>query len=345
MSSTFCPAPWVARILHSDGTSTPCCYTKEQNIDLLKAEFLAGMKPKQCSYCWYREDNNLHSPRHDIINFANGADTIKLLSINLGNYCNAECITCNGNSSSKRNMWAKKHSPVEFIKQTISASEEQLDFSQYPNLSTIILIGGEPMLHPNTKPLLKKIIELGIAKDITISFNTNASLFDSEIIDLLTQFKSIAVTLSIDGAGVYFNYQRRPLLWNSVKDISLQWMNISESIVINYVVSAVSVWGFNDFVSWFSSLPESIQDKNPEVTFTHVTDKLYLTLNVLTEEQKAEWVASASEHRFKQSVIDILSSAEFSPMLVGRLREQIKLEDINATIKFAEIFPNWKLNA
>jgi sulfatase maturation enzyme AslB (radical SAM superfamily) len=342
----MCPAPWISRVVHSDGTIVPCCYTQEQNIERLKQDFLNGIQPTQCIYCWYHEDKNLPSPRGDLINFAKNSsvDSVQLLSLNLGNYCNAECITCNGSTSSKRNSWAKKHSKIEYIASTISISNIEIDFNQYPDLKMLTLIGGEPMLHPDTKPLLTKLVESGLSKNIDISFNTNASIFDLEIITLLQKFRSILVTLSIDGGGKYFEYQRRPLLWNNVKDISLQWMEISESIIINYVVSAVSIWGFNEFVAWYDRLPEVILKKNPEVKFVHVNDKMYLTLNVLSEQQKDEWIEFATDHKFKQSIIDILSTTQFNKRLVSKLSEHITLEDLTAKVKFFELFPNWKFN-
>lgn len=343
--SNMCPAPWVSRVLYSNGSITPCCYTQEKNIDQLKQDFLDGNRPLQCQSCWQKEDNNLHSPRQDFIDFTNGSltDSVRIISLNLGNYCNAECIICNGQTSSKRNTWARKNSKNQFFASTISVSNLEIDFEQYPDLTMVILIGGEPMLHPNTKPILLKIIETGLAKNITISFNTNASMFNEEIISLLKQFKSILVTLSIDSVGKYFEYQRRPLKWNTVANISSQWMKISETIVINYVVSAISIWGFDEFVNWYEQLPKDIVEKNPRVIFTHVYGIPHLELNVLTEEQKFQWITSATNHKFKKFIVDILNTTKFDSSLVKKLANQIAIEDITAKTKFSELFPNWKI--
>jgi sulfatase maturation enzyme AslB (radical SAM superfamily) len=345
--SNMCPAPWVSRVFRSNGSITPCCYTQEQNIDQLKNLFLSGTRPPQCQYCWYHEDNNMHSPRQDFINFSNEqlSDSVKMISLNLGNYCNAECIICNGQTSSKRNTWARKNSKNEFFASTISISNLEIDFEQYPDLMMVTLIGGEPMLHPNTKSVLIKMIELGLAKNVTISFNTNASIFDQEIVSLLKQFKSILITLSIDGAGKYFEYQRRPLEWNTVSRISLQWMEISESIIINYVVSAISIWGFSEFVSWYDQLPKNILEKDPHIIFVHVNSKPHLTLSVLTEEQRLQWISDTADHRFKQYIVDIFSTVKFNNRLLELLAKHVALEDQTAKVKFSDIFPDWKLNA
>jgi sulfatase maturation enzyme AslB (radical SAM superfamily) len=343
--NNICPAPWISRVISNVRDITPCCYTREKNIDQLKQDFLGGNRPLQCQSCWQKEDNNLHSPRQDFIDFANGqlTDSVRLISLKLGNYCNAECIICSGRASSKRNTWAKKHNKNEFFVSAISTNNLEIDFYQYPDLTMVILIGGEPMLHPNTKPILLKIIETGMAKNITISFNTNASIFDEEIISLLKQFKSILVTLSIDSVGKYFEYQRRPLKWDTVANISLQWMKISEIIVINYVVSAISIWGFDGFVDWYEQLPKDILEKNPRVIFTHVSCSPHLELNVLTEEQKFHWINSATNHKFKKFIVDILNTTKFDSSLVKKLANQVALEDITAKTKFSDLFPNWKI--
>jgi sulfatase maturation enzyme AslB (radical SAM superfamily) len=344
MKDNFCPAPWVSRFLNSNKFVTPCCYTTEQNINELKQKFSAGEKPKQCYYCWGLEAAGNHSPRQDLIEFTNNRkefDAVELLSINLGNYCNAECITCFGHGSSRRNTWAKKHNQKEYTISAVPASELDVDFAQYPSLRMLTLIGGEPTVHPDTKPLLNKLINIGIAKNIVISFNTNASKIDPDIMKLLTEFKGVFVTLSIDGAGKYFEYQRRPLEWTTVKSNAEQWMLISADIVINYVVTAISIWGFNEFVAWYEQLPVEIRNKTPKVTFTQVAGKPRLSLNVLTSEQRAQWGQQATPCVFKNELETMLNAALYQRSLVKLLEQQILIEDTASKIKFAELFPTW----
>ena len=346
-TNTLCPAPWMARMIQSTKNITPCCYTREENIDLLKQQFLAGNKPKQCQYCWDCEDNDLHSPRQDFIKFAGTPfnDQIEMITLHLGNYCNAECIICSGDVSSKRNNWAKKYNTVEFKKSTISdGNVNTIDFNLYPNLKLLTLLGGEPIIHPDTKSILSKIIKLGIAKNIDIGINTNASMFDNEINQMLKQFKKIFVTLSIDGAGSYFEYQRRPLKWDVVKEIANQWLEFSNHIIINYVVTSVSIWGFNDFIHWYDNLPPSILSKSFQLKFTHVVDKPYLTLRAMPDKQKALWINQAVEHKFKKQMLNILRDSPFDSKLLVEFSNQIVLEDIVSPIKFSELCPNWNLN-
>jgi sulfatase maturation enzyme AslB (radical SAM superfamily) len=327
--------------VHSDGKITPCCYTGATDIEQLKEKFTTGEQPAECQYCWQCESAGVHSPRED---FSRTLGTsVKMLSINLGNYCNAECIMCNGYTSSSRNTWAKIYNPGEFKLDTIQVANTDIDFSLYPDLEMITLIGGEPALHPSTGKILDKLIELGIAPNITISLNTNASRFDDKLIAQLKQFKDIFVTLSIDGAGEYFEYQRRPLKWTTVQPIALQWMQISKNIVINYVVTAISIWGFNEFVRWVEQLPQEIKDKQPQIILTPVSSEIsWLGLSVLNNEQRHTWVEQAVNHPKKQDILTMLASAPYTPC--PDFARQIALEDATAKKKFKEIFADWKLD-
>lgn len=345
-NTIHCNAPWVNRIIHSTGQIASCCYTVPFNIDIekLKESFSAGVKAPQCSYCWDAEKNNMHSPRLDFSNLT--GDTVTHLAINLGNYCNAECIMCNGNTSSSRNSWARIHNLREYNPNAITeVPVKNFNLTEYPDLTTLSLIGGEPAIHPSTIKILDYLIENDKAADIDIHLNTNSSKLSDPLIDQLRCFKSISVTLSIDGTGKYFEYQRRPLKWNQVKTIAEQWMHISENIVINYVVTAVSIWAFNDFISWFLALPASIHSKQPQIIMAHVRHfpHTHLTLNILTDEQKRQWMLLAVDHPTKQDIINILNSATYSVEQRTIFKEKIKLEDITSKIKFAEIFPDWDL--
>lgn len=352
----FCSAPWINRFVHPDGRLAPCCFSvvnDEQEIDELKQSFLQGELDPKCKFCWFNEDRKLSSLRQTAYQQTvdNPEDTslsrVKNLQINLGNYCNAECIMCNGGTSSSRNLWAKKYDKLRYFNNTIGIiNENNINFDQYENLEMITLLGGEPTIHPSTRPLLQKLIDSGQAKNIDINFNTNSSILDKKLIEILKQFRDIFVTLSLDSAGKYFEYQRRPLEWNTVKEIAKQWISISQGIEICYVVTAISVWGFNDFISWFTTELTAEQQSKISVKFDHAfgaTPSCW-SVTVLTDEQKKQWAESAIDHPLKQDISKIVNNINHNPMFLPLFVKQIAKEDITAKTKFAEIFPDWDLN-
>ena len=188
LPSNFCPAPWIARIIHVNGDISPCCFSKlknEQEIADLKKSFINNEKDSRCDFCWKNEEQGLHSPRFDFIKSAgfklefnkdiNSIDDIDQIQLVLGNYCNAECIICDGVNSSRRNTWTKQHNKIKWMQNAIQIANDNVDFSKYPNINTLSLIGGEPAIHPTTYTILDKFISNDTAKNISIRLSSNAS--------------------------------------------------------------------------------------------------------------------------------------------------------------------------
>lgn len=351
----FCPAPWINRFIHANGDVSPCCYTtstikNEMDISTLKASFNKGIQDSRCRHCWNQEEYSLHSPRLDYINASgdkieysdniNSVIDVDQITLLLGNYCNAECIICNGNTSSSRNSWEQKYQKKYNIN-AIHSTKHATKLLNYPTLATISLMGGEPTIHPLTHEILDQFIDAGTAKNMSISLTTNASRLDQKLIDKLKLFNIISVSLSIDGGGKYFEYQRRPLKWEIVKQVAAGWIAICDNVNINYVVTAISIWGFNDFIEWYNTIQHQIS----KVIFTHVEyGKEHLNLNILTDKQKTNWVDSAINHPFRDEIIKIINYSNYVPELLPIFRKAINLEDTTSLLKFADIFPNWDLN-
>ena len=352
-------------MLYSDGAVAPCCFfispiKTEKEISNLKESFVNDLQDPRCNYCWEREEKGTHSPRHDFNKLAGvdfkadqSIDTLTdviEIQLNIGNYCNAECIMCDGHNSSRRNTWVKKNNPKFYIDNSIQVANDTVDFSIYPNLKTIGLIGGEPSIHPTTHAILDKLINDGVAQNISIRLNTNASRLDQKLLDKLIKFDQISITLSIDGSGPYFEYQRRPLQWETTKQVSEKWMSISNNITINYVVTAISVWGFNGFIEWYENLSDKIKEKRPCVIFTSVFNQDggqidHLSVKILDDNQRKEWSDMAVEHPFKYEIERIMSNYDYDPGLLPSFKQAIELEDQSSKIKFSDLFPTWNLNA
>lgn len=357
-TNNFCPAPWTNRYINPLEEVSPCCDTQrvrsEADISKLKQAFLNDQQSPCCNRCWNNEKNQLHSARSDFIaatgnksSFSedvSSVDEVTQVSINIGNYCNAECIICSGWASSKRNNWLRKYDTKQHTIHTIRRANENIDELPYLNIKTLTLIGGEPTIHPSTYKILDYYINKGLSKNISISLVTNSSKLDPLLLDKLKLFDIVSITLSIDGGGSYFEYQRRPIKWSNVKHIAEQWMTVSNNIVINYVVTAISIWGFNEFLAWFSTLPSHILDKKPTIILTHVGNIPCLSLAVLNNEQRTNWIDQATDHPLKQQMINIINSTEYDQSLLSKLADKIKLEDTTSKLKFADIFPNWDLN-
>ena len=116
---------------------------------------------------------------------------------------------------------------------------ESLNSQTFKDLEYLHLLGGEPLMVVKHYEILQKIIDGGYAKNIQIEYNTNGThFFSKEQLNILSQFKKLAVNMSIDDIGSRFEYQRKNGVWADV------WENIKKFYALQ-----------NNFVSVTGILP------------------------------------------------------------------------------------------
>jgi len=158
---------------------------------------------------------------------ADGIKTNQLpidIQVDLGNYCNGQCVFCHPVSSSSL--------ATEFFK--IGLLDQKLDkpWTRYPelldkfvdsvvstpNVAYIHFIGGETIIDPAFKYILKKFIKHN-ATNVTLGFTTNLTVWDDEINELLLQFKQISLGLSIESLEPINDYARYPSKQDKTKEL------------------------------------------------------------------------------------------------------------------------------
>lgn len=155
--------------------------------------------------------------------------------IDLGNFCNSACIFCKPSSSSrlaneyyKLNLidklpdgnWTDNDQLVDKFIQTLSIS---------PNIQYLHFIGGETLITPAFKKILKALIDAGLNQSATIGFTTNLTVWDKEVIDLLLKFTGVNLGMSIESFDQINDYVRWPSKMSVVKDILDRWLTLSNN--------------------------------------------------------------------------------------------------------------------
>jgi MoaA/NifB/PqqE/SkfB family radical SAM enzyme len=79
--------------------------------------------------------------------------------------------------------------------------------------------GGEPFLIEEHFELLRFAVESGFAKNIEIHYNTNATVFPEEAIEIWKHFKTVEIAFSIDNVGKRFEYERYGADWEEANRI------------------------------------------------------------------------------------------------------------------------------
>ena len=253
---TFCVAPWVAVEVDANGSLKPCCAygsTREETssneffvenysnwrqhkLQPLRDDLLNGVKNKQCSACWIHEELDSPFSFRKIMNqryLSEKFDVSKLenpkfVTLLFGNFCNLKCLQCGPFASSSHEVEQKVHwnkfknlrslanqkvpyngNRKWFLTQEFSDLKNQLT----DNVEEILLIGGEPLITPEAIEFLGNVSN---PQNIELGVTTNASVLSDHVIELLSKFKRITITVSLDGIDKHAEYVRYGCAWEDV---------------------------------------------------------------------------------------------------------------------------------
>jgi len=200
-----------------------------EDVNTLRKKFLAGEKPEECIRCWTEEEAGVFSLRQQ--NQYNNRyridkPVVNYLSLKLSNKCNLACRICSPYLSS---LWQTQFNklnipliPADYY-ETVSLDKfegERLQalHDMSVNLEYLLIYGGEPLINDEVLDYIKFLVDKNLAKNISLTLNTNGTVYTDELIELLKQFKRINLFLSIDDIGTRFEYQRWPAKWNKIDD-------------------------------------------------------------------------------------------------------------------------------
>jgi sulfatase maturation enzyme AslB (radical SAM superfamily) len=153
--------------------------------------------------------------------------------IDLGNYCNSACVMCAPASSSRL---ASEFHRIGFIDKLpiLNWTEDpnRIDtlidlLCKTPNLTYLHFVGGETLITPGFKKILRALIKHDFRHNITIGLTTNLTVWDSEINQMLCEFKQVHLGMSIDSLTQVNDYVRYPSNIASVIGIMNQWIALS----------------------------------------------------------------------------------------------------------------------
>ena len=246
----------------------------------LRQQFRAGEKPKTCNRCWEEEAAGRTSKRMHTqvrlkelvpkVDWANDKpDQLWFIDLKLGNICNLKCRICGSWSSSK---WAdeelkympgidkKKHIAYTWLQQGAWPRKSEVFWDNMrellPNIKYFEFTGGEPWLIQEHFDLLKQAVDMGLAKDIDIHYNTNATQPIVPHLDLFKQFRRVDIAFSIDNVGDRFEYERYGATWSMANTIidtthtarDTHWSNITTQLC--FTINIQNVYYLEELLAW-----------------------------------------------------------------------------------------------
>lgn len=287
-SKTFCVAPWVHACVGPSGNLSPCCvfrqssqhnfrdYDQWLNSDDMKdlrRDLHQGRQHSGCERCW-RDERIGNESLRQIYNreFALQIDPHQLdqdwmakdattLDLKLGNLCNLKCVMCDGDSSSQIMSEYKNHlseyQALAFHKAPAVDTDFDWPLSQdfgnflqrfQDKLVWVKFTGGEPTIIPY---VIKTLAEIDHADRVTVSLTTNAHKLSTGFVSSLKRFRSVWISVSLEGVGDH-NQQIRYLSdWSQVERNMYDLANLPNvHFNVNHVLQCFSVETLIPLIQW-----------------------------------------------------------------------------------------------
>ena len=212
------------------------------NMKSLRQDLNSGVKSQFCQSCWkdeaagkssLRQEYNKQFAKHtdlkSIQDHNNGYNPSLpiVLDLNLSNICNFKCVMCTPYSSSRIGAELKQHhdkfKDLPFVRDITGSYDpdwpekelfQNLLTDAAPNVKSLELKGGEPLLIKNLISVIKSIPN---KEQSTIAITTNGSVeIDNDFLEELSKFKALWFFVSVDGIGKLGEYIRYGSHWEQV---------------------------------------------------------------------------------------------------------------------------------
>lgn len=200
------------------------------NLRQLRRQLMKGEWPSVCYNCKEAEDAGVASMRNiwnrslpeEIVPMVEHVDNknIYYLDLTFSTKCNSKCMTCGPALS---DFWEEEHTIIWELKDyqkekyqriCIDDTTAQKIVEDFPNVENISFVGGEPTISEEHIRFLNLLVDSGRSKNIKLNYVTNLTGYNDEMVLLWKNFKSVFVSVSIDGYDKVNDYIRYPIKWS-----------------------------------------------------------------------------------------------------------------------------------
>jgi MoaA/NifB/PqqE/SkfB family radical SAM enzyme len=331
-----------------------------------RESFVRNEQHPSCAACW--KSNDIFSPRikfsniqplndyiQHVMSGGNAESNLLKLEVKAGNRCNLKCRICGLINSSQ---WLKEtydyniHRGISVLPfkesdeykynqqcKWIDSDKFWTDTQSLNDIRVVHMMGGEPMMIPEHKLLLRNLLELPHASEIQVYYNTNATFVpDQELVDILGQFKKVLMSLSIDDIGERFEYQRKNASWDTVETV-LDFFKTKQhvwNVGIDPAISIFNIMYLDDLIEYFTSRGFDVFDN-------HFVDSLWNIRSISAEaKQEITQHYQFSKHRDHHTIktaLDYMQADENTDINTSMRNNRIQFFDKTRNESFATTFP------
>lgn len=271
MPDTFCNYIQKGLFVSHQGIGL-CCVVDKKYKNISPSEFWKGQVRKDalaqmhsnkpvngCSGCYKTEQRKMPSSR----NFAKSFDKLPtsvlptMLDVDFSNFCNLKCVMCGSLRSSE---WGKDRGlPVskisyDLIDDLISISDD---------VQHLTVQGGEPSIMPEYEYFFNKLDNNGLAHKIDVQIITNATNINKRFYDLLSKFKSVRLSVSVDAYGMANDYIRWPSKFSQITKNMQAISDLPSNVQVDILnsLNILSMFDYDKFLEWCGSMENLFESK------------------------------------------------------------------------------------
>ena len=269
-------------------------FYKNSEFQKIRSTLQSNIYPTECNTCWVMENQGTESMRQSNPYFMGIQDQtprITHVDLRLSNKCNLACRMCFAGDS---DQIAK----LEGIEIQPSDTSKILDLVlDLPDLKNIRFAGGEPFVMPEVIDFLNKLVSIE-RTDIEIEIITNCTSIKSSLITTLNKFKKVVIMASIDGVGTWFEFQRYPARWKSVRRNFEQIYNSNSIVKMVPCIGSINLLGLSEFFIWANQCP------NAQVTFNEIIEPAYLNFRYVPLDNRKRLWSEFKDMTLRNAVTD-----------------------------------------
>ncbi len=145
------------------------------------------------------------------------------------------------------NSMSRYFTDSDWVDQPITMYKELFDNPSC--VRELYFAGGEPFTLKQIPNILSFLIDAGVSSNMTISFSTNSTICNSNLVSILSQFKKVNLYLSIDGIGPLNEYIRFNSKWDIILENIKQLRQIHNASII--ITPAIQIYNIHRVVEIF----------------------------------------------------------------------------------------------
>ena len=252
-----------------------------QWLQSVKDQFSKDLWPNECCRCQETEKENNTSIRLNSLELDKKQTTGDYLQVGgvLDNLCNAGCLTCGTEHSTRIGSLAGKIFPI------VDNSNQFWDLPQNRILH-LDINGGEPSYSKNYKRLLKNLPP----NLKTLRLNTNCSTVLTELEEIVKQGIDVTVTVSCDGIGPVHEFVRWPLLWKDFYNNLMIYKSMPVKLNLWTTVSVLNVNNLPNIIAF-------AQEHNIDHSYAYLKYPVELDVNNTDVDQVQAYIQSQKQLR------------------------------------------------